>query len=252
MTLRSPLASPVRRVLLVGGDEDARAGYAESFTHAGFEVVSAADGREALTRALTHPPAVIVTELHLLLIDAVPLCEILRTDRATARIPIVILTDDQRPAELERILRAGADDVLFKPIATDALVTKVSELITEAATNARLGQQAVRADGRAGLARSAELLARAEERRTTLAKAHRREGTVSPPLRPPALKCPTCDRTLTYQFSHIGGVSERHPEQWDYLSCSSCGGFQYRQRTRRIRRLTETEEQWARLRKPDA
>jgi hypothetical protein len=33
-------------------------------------------------------------------------------------------------------------------------------------------------------------------------------------------------------------VSDRHPEQWDYYACSGpCGSFQYRQRTRSLRRI---------------
>jgi hypothetical protein len=40
-----------------------------------------------------------------------------------------------------------------------------------------------------------------------------------------------------YEHSHVGGVSQRHPEQWDYYRCSACGRFQYRQRTRKLRRV---------------
>jgi hypothetical protein len=44
---------------------------------------------------------------------------------------------------------------------------------------------------------------------------------------------------LTYERSHIGGVSERNSEQWDYYECpSGCGTFQYRQRTRKLRRVS--------------
>jgi hypothetical protein len=83
-----------------------------------------------------------------------------------------------------------------------------------------------------------------EQRRRPLNKTTRRELTMTPPLVPPALTCPSCDRALTYHVSQIGGVSERHPEQWDYFWCSRCGAFQYRQRTRKLRRLDASEEQW--------
>jgi hypothetical protein len=54
----------------------------------------------------------------------------------------------------------------------------------------------------------------------------------------PALVCPSCDRPLRYRRSHIGGVSERLSEQWDYFDCvQGCGTFQYRQRTRKVRRV---------------
>jgi hypothetical protein len=56
--------------------------------------------------------------------------------------------------------------------------------------------------------------------------------------------CPSCDRLLTYELSYVGGVNEHHPEQWDYFVCSTCGTFQYRQRTRKMRPLRADEEQW--------
>jgi hypothetical protein len=61
--------------------------------------------------------------------------------------------------------------------------------------------------------------------------------TTTPPLRPPELKCLSCDVTLKYEHSFVGGVSDRHPEQWDYYKCDQCGTFQYRQRTRKLRRV---------------
>jgi hypothetical protein len=74
--------------------------------------------------------------------------------------------------------------------------------------------------------------------RTTLKKAHLRGDTVAPPTEPPSLVCPECDRLLRYRRSHIGGVSSRYSEQWDYFECEAgCGSFQYRQRTRKLRKV---------------
>jgi hypothetical protein len=61
-----------------------------------------------------------------------------------------------------------------------------------------------------------------------------RRSTSTPPTPPPNLRCPTCDAALTYNFSHLGGVSERFPEQWDYFTCADCGVFRYRHRTRKL------------------
>jgi predicted RNA-binding Zn-ribbon protein involved in translation (DUF1610 family) len=40
-----------------------------------------------------------------------------------------------------------------------------------------------------------------------------------------------------YEQSHIGGVSAKHPEQWDDFICPTCGTFEYRHRTRKLRRV---------------
>jgi hypothetical protein len=68
---------------------------------------------------------------------------------------------------------------------------------------------------------------------------HERHDTTAPPVTPPALICPQCDQLLAYQRSHIGGVSARHADQWDYYECpAGCGVFQYRERTRKLRRVS--------------
>jgi len=92
----------------------------------------------------------------------------------------------------------------------------------------------------AQLARSEALLerSRATAKRVTMSHALHRHDTTTPPVAPPALVCPACDLPLQYARSHIGGVSERHLEQWDYYECAAgCGTFQYRERTRRLRKV---------------
>jgi len=70
-------------------------------------------------------------------------------------------------------------------------------------------------------------------------KVHARFTTTTPPALPPQLVCPLCDCPLTYEHSHIGGVNASHTEQWDRYVCgSSCGTFEYRQRTRKLSRVT--------------
>jgi hypothetical protein len=70
-----------------------------------------------------------------------------------------------------------------------------------------------------------------------LSRAHKRGETIAPPIAPPKLVCPRCDNALMYLRSYVGGVSAKHSEQWDEYECpNGCGSFQYRQRTRKIRR----------------
>ena len=90
------------------------------------------------------------------------------------------------------------------------------------------------------LAKSDRLIehSRAVVRRQMLSSAHTRHETTTPPIKPPSLVCPSCDQPLRYLRSHIGGVSARQPEQWDYFECTGgCGEFQYRERTRKLRKI---------------
>jgi RNase P subunit RPR2 len=74
-------------------------------------------------------------------------------------------------------------------------------------------------------------------RQMILSRTIRRMNTITPPLPPPGLKCTECDASLTYEHSFVGGVSDRHREQWDYYRCDRCGAFQYRHRTRKLRHI---------------
>jgi len=64
-----------------------------------------------------------------------------------------------------------------------------------------------------------------------------RHVTTTPAAAPPALRCPRCDEGLAYQHSHIGGVNAESVEQWDYFQCRQCGIYQYRHRTRKLKRM---------------
>jgi predicted RNA-binding Zn-ribbon protein involved in translation (DUF1610 family) len=55
--------------------------------------------------------------------------------------------------------------------------------------------------------------------------------TPQPPA--PELLCPECDRQLVYRETAISGV--KPIERWDFFACPRCGGFVYRERTRKLR-----------------
>jgi two-component system, cell cycle response regulator DivK len=226
--------------LLVDRDDDTRRMYAEFLRLGAWEIEEASDGREALAKAISHPPSVIVTETRLPGISGLDLCALLRRDSTTASIPIVIVTGDAFTSDVQKAEASGADLVLVKPCLPERLAEEIQKVL-EQSRELRL---------RSALARErlAEHLNRAEvamERSRTVARkynlkhAHKRGDTTTPPSPPPSLLCPQCDRVLAYKRSHIGGVSERHPEQWDYFECDAgCGTFQYRLRTRKLRRVS--------------
>jgi len=53
---------------------------------------------------------------------------------------------------------------------------------------------------------------------------------------PLPLACPCCGARLVYQQTVISGVQ---PERWDLFTCSTCGEFEYRHRTSRLRAVVE-------------
>jgi DNA-binding response OmpR family regulator len=96
---------------------------------AGFEVIAAADGAQALKKARSVPPNLIVLDLMLPEIDGLEVCKMLRRDPATARIPIIMLT--AKAAEIDRVLglELGAEDYITKPFSPRELVLRVQKVL---------------------------------------------------------------------------------------------------------------------------
>src|SRR5690349_8243580 len=88
--------------LLVDRDRDTRRMYSEHLRRGGYSVEEAEDGREALAKALSHHPDVVVTETRLPGINGFDLCRLLHADTATHTIPVVFVTGDAFRPEIER------------------------------------------------------------------------------------------------------------------------------------------------------
>ena len=102
--------------------------YGESLRLAAFDVEEATDGREALVRAAASTPTIIVTETRLRFIDGYALCSLFRGDPPTRDTPIIVLTGDAVPAQLDRARDSGADSVLVKPCLPEQLIAAIDRL----------------------------------------------------------------------------------------------------------------------------
>jgi CheY-like chemotaxis protein len=229
---------PLPLALLADGDDDSRSMYAQSMKAARWAVEEAADGRDALAIALARRPDIIISDTHLPGISGFDLCGLLRRDLATRATPIVLVTSNPLAGELARARQAGATAVLVKPCLPQELIDEAATLI-EQSRALRERSTVARAKIPAQLAHSDRLIERSHAAaRRIMSRTHLRGETDVPPSVPPPLVCPECDRPLDYKSSHIGGVSARHAEQWDYFVCAGgCGTFQYRQRTRKLRKI---------------
>ena len=241
--IESSLIAPSRNdsmlALLVDRDDDTRGMYAEFLRASSWTVEQAADGREALAKAISLRPRIVITETRLPGINGFDLCGILRQDSITCGIPILVVTADAYPSDLERAHASGADVVLVKPCLPDRLGAEIRRVLSQS-HDIRLRAREARNAVAEQLLRAEDALGRSRilTRKYNLKLTHKRGDTTSPPVMPPALLCPICDVSLTYQRSHVGGVSIRHQEQWDYLACpAGCGTFQYRARTRKLRKV---------------
>ena len=84
--------------------------------HNGFRTIEAENATEGIALAETQLPAVILMDIQLPDMDGVSALKRLRSQTATATIPVVALTAFAMDADRERLLAAGFDGYLVKPI----------------------------------------------------------------------------------------------------------------------------------------
>ncbi len=117
------------RLLLVEDDSDLRAYVTRILTHDGWAVHAVPDAETALTATIQGPvdelPQVVLTDVMLPGRSGLQLVGDLRSDPATSRVPVIVLTarhGDQATAEG---LAAGADDYITKPFSSQELLARV-------------------------------------------------------------------------------------------------------------------------------
>ncbi len=115
-------------VLIVDDERDLRALVDFNLRQAGFRTAQAATGAEALARARSLSPQIIVLDLNLPDVSGTDVCRLLKADPQTQAIPIVMLT--ARSAESDRVLglELGADDYVVKPFSTRELVLRLEAI----------------------------------------------------------------------------------------------------------------------------
>ena len=116
-------------VLVVDDFEDNRAMYVQFLNFAGFRVVEAEDGKEALDKALSLLPDLIVMDLSLPVMDGWEATRRLKRDERTRRIPVLALTGHALGAHFQRAKEAGCDAYLTKPCLPEDLVTEILRML---------------------------------------------------------------------------------------------------------------------------
>jgi CheY-like chemotaxis protein len=229
---RPPLA------LLVDRDADTRHMYADFLRTMQCETEEAGDGREALAKAMTRHPDVIVAETRLPGMSGYDLCRLIRDDPHTRDIPFLFVTASAFEQDVKRANAAGADAVLVKPCLPEELARAI-EIAIERADRLRQLIAGLPHKANVQLEHSQALPeeSTAIRNRSPLNRQPQGRDATAAPSPPPALVCPQCGQPLRHIRTHVGGVA-RHPEQWDYFECGAgCGTFRYRHRTCKLRRV---------------
>lgn len=101
--------------------------------NAGFVVVTASDGVEALELAQSEHPDLLITDYHMPQLSGLELCQRLKQDPKTAEIPAIMLTARGYSLEPNDTAKSGILRMLSKPFSPRHLLTTVNEVLSEAA-----------------------------------------------------------------------------------------------------------------------
>ena len=116
-------------ILLIEDDGDMRELVAGHLEHSGFDVQRAEDGIKGQALALQYTPDLILLDLMLPKVDGLTLCQRLRRDERTAKIPILMLTALGGTKDKVSGFNSGADDYLTKPFDLEELMVRVKALL---------------------------------------------------------------------------------------------------------------------------
>jgi two-component system alkaline phosphatase synthesis response regulator PhoP len=95
---------------------------------AGYEVVTAFDGREALEKVKSENPDLIVLDVMMPYMDGFEVLKNLKADPVTAEVPVIMLTAKAQDADVFRGWQSGVDCYLTKPFNPMELLTFVKRI----------------------------------------------------------------------------------------------------------------------------
>jgi CheY-like chemotaxis protein len=118
-----------KKVLVVDDSRTALLMETTILPKAEFEIVTANDGVEAIQKATTHSPDVILMDVNMPRLDGLSACRELKRNPSTREIPIILVTTRGEEEHLTNGYLAGCSDYITKPVDATELVAKVRNVV---------------------------------------------------------------------------------------------------------------------------
>lgn len=124
-------AAVEKPILLIVDDSEDVIKYLSGMLKEKYEIFTALNGEEGITKAVKIMPDLIISDVMMPLIDGMKFCSIIKSDWKTSDIPIILLTaKDSFESKIEG-LEIGADDYLVKPFESRELFTRIKNLLEQ-------------------------------------------------------------------------------------------------------------------------
>lgn len=118
-----------KKILIVDDNEDSRDLVVKALRQSGYVIVQAIDGEEALAKAFSERPDLILMDRSLPKIDGLEVTRRLRQDETFKEVPIVAITAHAMRGDREKAFAAGCDDYIAKPINVRTLPGQVQSYL---------------------------------------------------------------------------------------------------------------------------
>jgi len=120
-----------KTILLVDDEPDLLDSLSIRLKASGYNVLMAVDGLDALKKARTLSPDLIILDLMLPKMDGYKVARLLKFDNRYSHIPILILSARGQDLDKEMGKNAGADDYMVKPFDSVDLISRVKRLLSQ-------------------------------------------------------------------------------------------------------------------------
>lgn len=118
-----------KKILIADDEEDVKVVVQLYLESKGYEIHTAYDGLDAIDKARAEMPDLLLLDIMMPVIDGFEVCRRLKSDPATAGIPIVMLSAASQTESKDRALSAGAADYIVKPFDPDQLESVVAAVL---------------------------------------------------------------------------------------------------------------------------
>ena len=119
-----------KTILIVEDDTKNMTLFRDLLQVSGYSTIEASDGKQGIELAKAKKPDLILMDIQMPEMDGLEATRILKADATTSNIPVLALTAYAMKGDKERILEAGCDGYLAKPINTDEFLKEVAEYLS--------------------------------------------------------------------------------------------------------------------------
>jgi len=119
------------KILVAEDERDIRDLIAFTLRFAGYEVVTASNGEEAVERAAAESPDLILLDVRMPRLTGYDACKIIKADPNLTDVPVIFPSAKGQESEIQAGLDAGAEEYLLKPFAPDELTKRIQEILAK-------------------------------------------------------------------------------------------------------------------------